>query len=87
MNYSEKIRPRDVSEKMFNKQRELLLALSPEARLRIALQLMEDGLKLMVAGVKHEFPEANEEELKIHVLSRLKRHNPEKLKWIPGNEK
>lgn len=69
----------DVKPHIAKLQYELFMQLPVEKRFLIGLQMCEDAMKLCVASVKNEFPTANEHELRIEMLRRLKRHNPIKL--------
>lgn len=73
---------RDVKEETAKLQYKLFMQLPVEKRFLIGLQMCEDAMKLTVASVRNEFPDTNEDEFRIQMLRRLKRHNPQKLAWI-----
>ena len=72
----------DVKPEIAKLQYTLFMALPVEKRLLIGLKMCEDAMKLTVGSVRNEFPDADEKEIQIQMLRRLKRHNPEKLAWI-----
>jgi hypothetical protein len=63
-------------------QYDLFMAQPVEKRFKIGLQMCENAMKLMIYGVKMEFPHLTGKELEREILNRLKRHNPEKLWWL-----
>jgi hypothetical protein len=72
----------DVKPEIAELQMKLFMQLPQEQRIMIGLQMCEDAMKIMVGSVRAEFPDATEEEFKIHMLRRLKRNDPEKLAWV-----
>ncbi len=72
----------DVKPEVAKLQYDMFMALPIQKRFLIGLKMCEDGMKLLVASVRNEFPHANEAEFQIQMLRRLKRHNPEKLTWM-----
>lgn len=73
---------RDVKAETAKLQYTLFMQLPIEQRFSIGLQMCEDAMKLTVASVKNEFPNATEAEFRLQMLRRLKRHNPQKLAWV-----
>ena len=66
----------DTTPQMQRKHYELMRSLSPERKLSMAFALTDATRQLVLADLKHRFPEANEEEIRRRFIARvLPRHD------------
>jgi hypothetical protein len=66
----------DTTPQIQRKHYELMRSLSPERRLLMAFALTDATRQLVLADLKHRFPEANEEEIRRRFIARvLPRHD------------
>jgi len=64
-------RPQDTTLDMEQKQIEIFRGMSPEARLKMAVQLCHMSRNLLAEGVRKRHPQYNEQQIKSAVLKRL----------------
>lgn len=58
------MKPRDTTDEAWAVQRELLRRAGPARRLRMALEMCDDGRRLLRAGIRHRHPEWSEAEVR-----------------------
>jgi len=61
----------DTSQQAQHKQYELLSQLSPAQRLKLAFDLIESTRKLVIADLKHRYPEADEASIRRKFIARV----------------
>ncbi len=61
----------DTTVEAQRKQYELMRKLTPTQRLALAFELTDAGRKLILADIKHRFPQANEAEIKRRFAARV----------------
>ncbi|NJK87635.1 MAG: hypothetical protein HC906_18335 [Bacteroidales bacterium] len=71
----------DTPEEIRLIQHNIFMAMSPLERFKIGLQMAQDGMEMMKKGIIMEKGPLNEQDLKIEVIRRLRRHDPT-LSWI-----
>jgi metallophosphoesterase superfamily enzyme len=62
---------RDTTVEAQRKHYELMRRLTPSQRLAMAFELTEAGRKLILADLKHRFPQAKEEEIRRRFIARV----------------
>lgn len=78
VNFSYLIRPQDVSEDAWRFYWEGVMSLTEEQRVRMACEMSDLGMKMLISGVKSRFPDASEEDLYWHIMEHLQSLNPDK---------
>ncbi|WP_375443440.1 hypothetical protein [uncultured Fibrella sp.] len=74
----------DTSPDMAALQKQLIMGLSEGERLRMGLQMAEDGWNLMLAGIRSRHPETagDEKAFRRVVLAHLQRFDPAGYGWV-----
>lgn len=62
---------RDTTPEAQRNQFELMRRLSPEKRLRLALELTDASRQMVLADLKHRFPQADEREIRNRFIARV----------------
>jgi hypothetical protein len=71
--------PRDTHSWAYQKQLEIILAMSPAERLLLGLRMCDDGRKILEASILRDQPHLSERELAVAVFERMhgQRYTPE----------
>ena len=74
----------DTSPDMAELHERLLMSLSGEERVKLGLQMAEDGWNLMLAGIRSRHPETagDEKAFRRAVLAHLQRYDPAGYGWV-----
>jgi hypothetical protein len=71
----------DTTQDMVDFQYRLIMKMTPQQRFKMGLEMADEGMKLMRAGIMAEKGNLPEEELRIEVIHRLRRYD-QSLAWL-----
>ena len=71
----------DTTKDMADFQYRLIMKMTPQQRFRMGLEMADEGMKLLKAGIIAEKGKLTEEELRVEVIRRLRKYDPS-LSWL-----
>ena len=78
MVYSEML---DTTKDMADFQYSLIMKMTPQQRFKMGLEMSDEGMKLMRAGILAEKGNLSDKEIRIEMIRRLKKYDPT-LSWL-----
>jgi hypothetical protein len=72
---------KDTSPEMEKYYHDLIMLKTPLERFIIGLEMIDDGYRMMVSGIRNEHPGIDEKQLRKELLKRQVRSDPT-LKWL-----
>ncbi|MBN1413895.1 MAG: hypothetical protein JW973_02240 [Bacteroidales bacterium] len=75
----------DTTKDMADFQYRLIMKMTPQQRFKMGIEMADDGMKLMRAGIIAEKGDLSEKEMRIEVIRRLRKYDPS-LSWLDDRE-
>jgi len=72
---------RDTTKDMADFQYSLIMKMTPQQRFKMGLEMSDEGMKLMRAGILAEKGNLSDKEIRIEMIRRLKKYDPT-LSWL-----
>jgi len=72
---------RDTTKDMADFQYSLIMKMTPQQRFKMGLEMSDEGMKFMRAGILAEKGKLSDKEIRIEMIRRLKKYDPT-LSWL-----